>query len=242
MSNTSWLQVATTPLTAAWPWARKARCVALGEETAGRWWLDSGSLLGAVRGGGMIAHDYDIDFGINFDVGEGEGQGEGEDAPVLVLERLAAQLRPHLAPDTSCEVFLRAAGQFSDKLHVFREADGKHPCADTVDPSAGPWWRSAIDVQLYVEKPGVASGGGGGGNGGGGVVYMSYSRPDADYFGKVPLPARTLRHLGSVVFEGKAYPAPDQPHDYLEALYGYLGQGARFNPDTCLYDAPLPPN
>ena len=46
--------------------------------------------------------------------------------------------------------------------------------------------------------------------------------------------------VGSIELEGRTFPSPNHPEAFLTSMYGYLGQGAKYNPVTGKYVAPEP--
>jgi phosphorylcholine metabolism protein LicD len=45
------------------------------------------------------------------------------------------------------------------------------------------------------------------------------------------IPAEVIFPLNQIAFEGDVYPCPARVQEYLEIQYGYIGEGAVWNPE-----------
>ena len=52
---------------------------------------------------------------------------------------------------------------------------------------------------------------------------------------RLRLPLEAVVPTGEIVLEGEAFPAPRRTEQFLEALYGYLGEGAVYDAATGKY-------
>ena len=130
-----------------------------------------------------------------------------ENSMMPLLESLKATLDEILQK----EYETRIVTSYSKKVEVYQPEFGKYPFRDT------DYHNVTVDVTAFVDD-------------GGGNLRMPHS--SYDWF-------RTQREnifpLWTIVYEGETFPAPRNPEQFLVDMYGYIGEGAVFDPETKKY-------
>ena len=124
-----------------------------------------------------------------------------------LLESLKAYLEATLPEKYGA----RVVTSYSKKVEVYQPEFGKYPLRDT------DYHNVTVDITSFVDD----------GEGNLRMPHFSY-----DWF-------RTRREnvlpLSSIAYEGETFPAPNNPEQVLVDMYGYIGEGAVFDPQTKKY-------
>lgn len=102
-----------------------------------RYWLDCGSLLGAVREGDILEHDQDVDFSCK------DWQRHAEIAEVMTSAGFEL-LRTHGVPERGYQQTFRWRGV---KVDVFYFYEGT-----ARGPEPGTWWQASYDGKKLIES------------------------------------------------------------------------------------------
>ena len=175
------------------------------------WFIESGTLLGAWRSGAFIPHDDDFDLALVLPEAATSGSAALGDA----LEALQRTLSAALPPPYRC----RTIRSYCDKLEVYDPTEGRYTLL-------GPQYGGAdyhyvtVDLQAYTRTGDTIS-----------AEYRATPTP-------LRLPLAAALPPGEIVLEGETFPAPCCPERFLEAMYGYLGEGAVYCAATGKYRPP----
>lgn len=174
-----------------------------------RWYISDGSLLGAFRNGAMISHDYDFDYGLCF---------VSEDGRVADLEESKEQLRcvaTHLTNSLDKKFTVLPRDDFTYKIEIYQASSGVHW------NKKGEWYNVHMDVQLCFSPDQEK------------FVYAYFRDNYNDY---IHIKVSDVIPLSDIEFESKRWPCPNNPENYVKAVYGYIGSPAKYNAVTRKYE------
>lgn len=160
-------------------------------ELAVTWWLDYGTLLGAVRNGGVIPHDKDADLGV----------------PADDFRRVLAY-RPEVPWADRVEGGKRCRVRLVDGLwwiHKLRHG-GKYSAGNSLKIRLSEVNHTNVDVFPWYPEPNDFLGR---------QAYVGCDR----YKGR-EFPATALFPLSEIEWEGRWLPAPRDPEAFLHHRYG----------------------
>lgn len=125
------------------------------------------------------------------------------------LEKLASRLT--VGAPYKC----RMVTSYANKLEVF---DPTSPCFELPPHYRGAdFYAVTVDLQVMTRGQGES------------FVYLH------DLMRHIQVPCSAVFPPGEILCEGHSFRAPHDPAGFLEALYGYLGEDARFDPETKKY-------
>lgn len=136
--------------------------------------------------------------------------------PVFNGEANLRALKDKLSPLIPPPYAIRVVTSYASKLEIY------DPGSDTFQLPM-PYYKGAdfhtvtVDIQIMTDLPD------------GTVGYLH------DMLGHIRVPRETLTPTGEIFLEGQAFSCPYQTERFLEALYGYIGADARFDPETKKY-------
>jgi len=170
-----------------------------------RYFLESGQLMGAWRDGTMIPHDDDFDLGIYID-------------KKTLDETFAGSL--DAVCGAMCQRFIdaglhaRCTLSYVKKVEVFLPEHGKYWLRPGID-----FHNVTVDVTVFVDHPTVP-----------GHMGSSHTRCQ-----QVCVAFEDMWPTAPIEYCGHSWLAPRNPEAFLKSMYGYLGLGAVFDPETNLY-------
>ena len=130
-----------------------------------------------------------------------------EESTMPLLESLKAAL-DYTLPE---KYETRIVTSYSKKVEVYQPQFGKYPLRDT------DFHNVSVDVTAFVDD----------GDGNLRMPHCSYEW------------SRTRKEnifpLSTILYEGETFPAPQNPEQLLVDMYGYIGEGAVFDPETNKY-------
>ena len=177
-----------------------------------KWFITDGTLLGAYRDGKMIPHDYDFDFGVCFFT------EEGNMADLDKCRKEVFKVAQHLSSslDNSYTILPRA-DDYACKIEIQKKSSG------VLLEKKGEWFMYNIHMDLQMCYTSDQT-----------KFEIAYFRNN--YSSHVSLDISNVFPLSEIEFESTTWPCPKHPKTMLEALYGYIGMPAKFNPKTWKYE------
>eukprot|EP00039_Didymoeca_costata_P025516 m.13671 g.13671 ORF g.13671 m.13671 type:complete len:234 (-) comp4897_c0_seq1:33-734(-) len=187
------------------------------KQTENRWFLESGTLLGAYRGA-MIPHDDDFDLGV-VPRRKSEGHGDSPDNIFSAEETMEEFLEVMCKKFQSAGLHARVTKTYNKKVEVFDPEHGKFDLGPGVD-----FHHVTVDVTVFPLHPEKSEC----------ITHPHYT------MGHVCIPWNELFPTESIMYEKLEFQAPKNVQLTLESFYGYLGKDSCFNPETNLYEKKKP--
>ena len=129
------------------------------------------------------------------------------------LMQLLESLKAHLDATLPEKYKVRVVSTYSKKVEVYEPEWGKYPFFENTTD----YHNVTVDITAFVDD-------------GEGLLRMPHYR--YDWF-------RTRREnlfpLTTMIYEGESFPAPYNAEQVLKDMYGYIGEGAVYDPETKKY-------
>jgi phosphorylcholine metabolism protein LicD len=129
------------------------------------------------------------------------------------LHEVYEKLKNHLF-DTEYKV--RLINTYCQKIEIYDPTHGSYMLDDSHD-----FHNVTIDLQLYVKQSD-------------GAIKMIYHKHDLGKY--VKLNYEMIGTPKEIVYEGETFMAPQDTESYLKGHYDYIGEDAKYNPETRMYE------
>ena len=143
-----------------------------------------------------------------------------------------------IARDSDADIAIRNEDQFESLHELLKhklpnaygcERKGSHCKGYRIWLKAGGYFKGTFDGR-EIQWPLVACD----------AMFYRYNGPDKTYVQQYQgfgvdtffFPEAVIFPLGQIEFEGSMYPCPARTEDYLTIQYGYIGEGATWDPGT----------
>lgn len=185
-----------------------------------QFFLNDGSLCGAIRNGKMIPHDYDVDLGMWV-------PDSSEFFSVFEFLKDTIEVVEGDEPDADSlkrfklELFSPELGNHSSKIIIHDPRFGKHlHNFGGVDD----WYCVPCDIQLFLDHPSDSE-----------RVQIQYFRKSLPLCDLLRYQKKDIFPLAPLDFERLTIPAPCNPETFLTEQYGYLGADCVFDTESLKY-------
>lgn len=178
-----------------------------------RWFIDTGTLLGAYRNGRMLPHDDDFDIGVM----------GSEKLLQVIYQKL--KKRSHMFGET---IEVICVDSYCKKVEVFDTKFGKYEL-DCGRYGTNDYHNVTVDIQLYSTPPSIKQ-----------EDLKPTTKVTLEYYkdnlmDNVKLKVGQIIPYSTIIYEDIAWSAPHQVTSYLKSHYGYIGPNAIFDPKTMKY-------
>jgi hypothetical protein len=176
------------------------------EPYAGKHFVESGTLLGGWRNGQMIPHDDDFDMGVYV------SQEQLNDTYGGSHDAFCGAMCERMQ---AAGLHARCTLTYCKKVEVFLPEHGKYLLKPDID-----FHNVTVDITLFVDHPTNK-----------GNMGSTHTRCQF-----IDVPLADMWPTAPVHYCGYDFKGPRLPESFLTSMYGYLGLGAVYNPETGLYE------